>query len=179
LGRDLRRTPAASGLPPPGCKGRLYKQSQFRPWRPSGAPFFQYSIIPAFQFPARREGRGNSQGVAGDGVFARKIQNPLSACMWKLDSGFWAGAPENAVLGAGCVYVARGTWLSGPALLKTRSLPCASLPLGGLNRRRQKRGWGVGRTRCGGLWGSSGFRLPGAADRAIISPTHVYHRGRV
>jgi hypothetical protein len=39
--------------------------------------------------------------VGGDGIFERKIKNPLLACIWNVECGFWAGAGKNAVLGRG------------------------------------------------------------------------------
>jgi hypothetical protein len=90
---------ANCGLPPPGCKGRLYKQSQFRPWRPWGAPFFQYSIIPAFQLPVTPGGTR---------------QSPVRRRGWR----FWAKNPEYRFDSCGILVF----WYSGLAPLKTRFL---------------------------------------------------------
>ncbi len=51
--------------------------------------------------------RGNPQFVTGDGILVRKTQ--IASFAWSGILVFWAGAPENAVLGAParCVF---GTW---------------------------------------------------------------------
>ena len=68
-------------------EGNCAKQTQFRPWRPSGAPLFQYSTIPAFQSDA---GCTNEAKLRQDGISGEQIREAYHAKQTQfLRRGLW------------------------------------------------------------------------------------------